>query len=817
MLIRKAFLLGMCLSWAVCCKAQHPMDTLESHVTNSLISYYKKYPQEKIFVHTNQQIYGSGETIWYKVYAMAYGKPSAISSLVYVQLTDTAGNLVMQNKLPLINGVAHGNIDISQKLKSGWYRLSSFTSWMLNFDRRAWYSQQIYIRNPADLAVGNSRQRTAKRRYHIAFYPEGGELIEGAITKIAFRAVDDEGRPVAVKGTVTDSANKEALHFWSMHDGMGEFILETNSRKAYSGDVLFPDGSRQHVRLPEVKTSGISLQAGQTGNSVQIKLSFAGPQDRFENCVLAAFQTSGQVVTQQLKLEKGINVFELPKTGFSTGILRLTILSNDGIPLAERILFLNNHDLAVSSLKADILSFSPKGRNSFSLTINDKTGLAIRGNFSVAVTDADAFNQDETGQNIFSALLLSPELKGEVDNPGYYFKNQSDSLASQLDLVMLTNGWRHFTWKKILAGENDTLRHPVERTQYIAGNIGLNRVAGKENVSIKVLIMNQDSSKFVGYIIPDSLGRFILKDFNHVGLSDVYIQAAGKRNRSLKLHASLFGTLADSLKHIKAEAFTDQSPPDLSNYYLSGIKNEARNTLFADGIMLNTVNVKARKVTPTEKLIAEHVSAKYESGKEFTLDLVNNPMLNIGIVDYIQGRFPGLQIIGRGSNTKFFYHGANSFTTDSADSRPYFYLDEAPVSFEDIEYTQLTEIALIRFMPPPVWFAPYNGGNVGALMIYTKKQSDEARQIKGLADYDHFIFNGFSVTREFSQPDFVKLAHSGLTDNRTTLYWNPNLETNVRGVLKFGFQNSDRAKKFKIIIQGMDTEGKLAYAEQIFQ
>src|SRR6185312_13761770 len=318
MLMRRSFLSVIFLSLAICCAAQKPVDTLEAHVRNSLITWYKKYPQEKVFIHSNQQLYGGGETIWYKAYVTAYGKPSALSGIVYVQLTDTAGNVVAQNKLPLVDGVAHGDIDISRTLKSGWYRLSSFTAWMMNFDRQAWYSQQIYISNPAD-TVAPTYPQAKKKQYHISFYPEGGEMINGAVTKIAFRAVDNDGHPVAVKGTINDRANKEVARFQSVHDGMGEFMLEAQAGSSYSANVLFPDGSRQRTGLPEVKTIGISLQADQTSNAIQLQLFFAVPKDQFENCVLVATQTSGQVVTHLLKLAKGINLFELPKAGFSTG------------------------------------------------------------------------------------------------------------------------------------------------------------------------------------------------------------------------------------------------------------------------------------------------------------------------------------------------------------------------------------------------------------------------------------------------------------------------------------------------------------------
>jgi hypothetical protein len=128
----------------------------------------------------------------------------------------------------------------------------------------------------------------------------------------------------------------------------------------------------------------------------------------------------------------------------------------------------------------------------------------------------------------------------------------------------------------------------------------------------------------------------------------------------------------------------------------------------------------------------------------------------------------------------------------------------------------LVEIAIIRFIPPPVYFAPYNGGNNGAIMIYTKNQSDDSRNTKGMEGFDHFEVNGFSVTREFSVPDYKMLGTNAVTDNRTTLYWNHDLNSDNNGNLRFRFYNSDKAKKFKVILQGMDEEGRLIYLEKSF-
>ena len=142
------------------------------------------------------------------------------------------------------------------------------------------------------------------------------------------------------------------------------------------------------------------------------------------------------------------------------------------------------------------------------------------GNFSVSVTDADVIN-DIPDEDIYSSLLLTSELKGRIYRPAYYFTNSSDTQQKQLDLVMLTNGWRHFRWDEVLNNKLVAAKYPVERSQYIAGRIvGYHPPVDAKNESkIKLIITNEDSTKYIGYVTPDSTGRFILRDYNHNGAS----------------------------------------------------------------------------------------------------------------------------------------------------------------------------------------------------------------------------------------------------------------------------------------------------------
>jgi len=809
--------------------------TFDTRLQSSLQTYFKKYPQEKLFAHLNQDAYSSGETLWYKIYAMAYGKPSALSGVVYVQLTDTAGNLISQNKLPLVDGKAHGNIDIDPKLKTGWYKLSAFTSWMMNFDHESYFNQKIYIRDSSAPGAVTDAKEVIESNYHIIFFPEGGDLIDGSIARVAFKAFSEDGLPAKIEGVVKDKGNKVIANLVTVHDGMGEFSMEPAAGVSYSANVKFPDGSSQVVQLPATKTEGASIRSSQVQDAVKLSIALAATKKQNENCLLVAVQNSGVVNTYPLQLSNGFNEFNLPKTSFSTGVLRLTLFNDEGLPVSERLVFINKHDLKFSALAADTLSFSPNGHNSFSIAIKDKANQPVKGNFSIAVTDGNAFS-DAISQNIYSALLLSPELKGEVYNPGYYFKNESDSLAQQLDLVMLTNGWRHFSWQRILNNENDVITHAVEHSTYIAGKVlDYSTLQSDDRLKVKLMIFNHDSTKFVGYAMPDTSGSFILKDFNHQGIADLYIQTVDKKGHNRGRKVKLYSMPGDSLARLKADAFTEQGLPELTGYFIAHSEAEAKNREFGSTVTLKTVNVRAKKITPTEKRITEHVSPEHRVDHEFTLDLVNNPTVNIGIINYIKGKFPGLLVVGDSNRPQFLYHGGNSLegapgtlspsaaqqqSDMSQDNHflPYFYLNDAPVEYMAVKDFSLDDIALITFIPPPVWFAPYNGGNAGALMIYTKRQSDELKEVTGIsATYDHFIFNGYSITREFAPPDYGKIKQSGLLDDRITIYWNHDIETDANGVVKFKFYNTDIAKKFRIVIQGMDSNGGLLYIQKEFQ
>src|SRR5580704_1087360 len=162
----------------------HPLDA--QHIVSALETHYKKYPQEKVYVQTDKQIYVSGQTIWYKIYATAYGGPGTLSKIVHVQLIDPDGKVMVYCKLPLSKGNAYGDLLLPEDLRSNYYQIRCFTAWMLNFDESGVFHKTVYIKNLTDTFHLQPEIISAQKKYIVQFFPEGGELIDKITSSVAF-------------------------------------------------------------------------------------------------------------------------------------------------------------------------------------------------------------------------------------------------------------------------------------------------------------------------------------------------------------------------------------------------------------------------------------------------------------------------------------------------------------------------------------------------------------------------------------------------------------------------------------------------------
>src|SRR5262249_12235171 len=130
----------------------------------------------------------------------------------------------------------------------------------------------------------------------------------------------------------------------------------------------------------------------------------------------------------------------------------------------------------------------------------------MRGNFSLSVTDATADGVFPNEDNIVSRLLLTGELRGTVHDPYYYFAGTADSLTAQLDLVMMTHGWRRFKWESLVPGQVPVIKNPEQ--DYLSMRVdvlGVDAYKIAKDESLNVIMSKKDSSTQM-YSVPHISG-----------------------------------------------------------------------------------------------------------------------------------------------------------------------------------------------------------------------------------------------------------------------------------------------------------------------
>ncbi|WP_256002929.1 hypothetical protein [Pedobacter deserti] len=276
----------------------------------------------------------------------------------------------------------------------------------------------------------------------LQFLPEGGKLINGLPAVVAFKAVNVDGKAVDLAGEVYNEAKRQVATFTSSHDGMGKFMMVPDIKTKYTVKITKPLGVSQTFELPAIAENGLSMQVD-VSDPDTLKVCYnVSAQVLANDGDLSILGTLNGVFYYQQKLDTKKTSVMIDKKLFPTGIARIVMLYN-GRPLAERAVFINHHDQLRMKYQLSITG------NGLKLTVKDKDGNPVMGQFSVAVTNGRLTKPDTSGSyDLVTHFLLSSELKGKINNPGYYIKG-GDKVAGDLDLLMLTQGWTDFEWKDL--------------------------------------------------------------------------------------------------------------------------------------------------------------------------------------------------------------------------------------------------------------------------------------------------------------------------------------------------------------------------------
>lgn len=799
---------------------------LKSQSLDSALSnfYQKSYP-EKAYVQFDNSKYAAGQTIWYKAYLLHGFEPSLISMNFYIDWYDDQGKLIHSSITPISWSYSSGSFQLPEKYQGKYIQAIAYTKWMRNFDSAFFFKQRFpIIKNSKvqEISVGKFPETS------IQFLPESGNTIIHKQNIIAFKAVNQQGLPVALNGIIKNNAGDSITSFKTMHDGMGKFLFTPISNEPYFAEWKDLLGNIHRTKLSEA-TEGVNLivEFGSTNRIFHIQRTTQAPESM--KTLLMVGQMNGRILFKapiNLTDKESISS-SLPISKISSGILQLTLFDSNQQPICERLLFVKNSDYLINaSIKSDTINTTKHGKNVIEIEFKDSSYA----NLSLSITDAELNSIPEN--TIAAQLLLQGDLTGNIYKPAYYFSSNTETVNNNLDLVLLTNGWRRFIWKNIL-------KNPIKNFQFtkdsayqtLVGKVeGFSNKKNGKTPFINLIISAKDSSEFMLTEPIQDDGRFFA------------------RNVLLYDSSKIFYTLNDknlsSFKNIKIEndffkvdpkiiLNTDDSNSDTTGLakYLTLLDEQKRVELLKQKTTLKEVTVFAKEKTRIKQLDVKYTSGLFSSETKHSFDMstLQNASHTQSIFDFLTGKVPGLTIgnsIGgmATENVVNFRGGEVSF-----------YLNEILIQTSDLPNVDVSSIAYIKVFDPPfagaeTAIAPTGGGkkpklpligSSAAIAIYTKIGGDLAPEKSkyNTNGMGYQMLAGYAPLKEFYAPSYAEKEQAlASADLRTTLFWNPwiNLDKNNKKAI-IRFYNNDITHSFRLILEGMDSKGKLIHISQVIK
>lgn len=787
-----------------------PDAKLAENINAKLDTFLIHHVNEKAYLHFDKPYYAAGDTIYFKAYVTLGEKhqPSGLSGVLHVDLINTNNKVDQSIKLQIANGVAWGDFTLPDSLPGGNYRVRAYTNWMRNEGDAAFFVQTIPVASALTKKIpesGTPGSKVPNNKADVHFFPEGGNLITGVSSKIAFKAIGTNGLGINLKGQLLDNNNHVVTTFTSTHLGMGYFYLTPEEGKTYKAKMTYTDGTQDVIDLPKAGEKGIILSINNDSipkASVRIAASKTYFLENKNKVYSLLIWSGGVVTTVPCTLDSNIITLDILKRRLHTGIATVTLFSPAGEPLCERLFFVQNYDQLNLSINTDKMSYAKREKVTIRLKALNRADSAASGHFSVSVIDESKVPVDENDENtILANILLTSDLKGYVEQPNYYFTNLNDKTNADLDLVMLTHGYRRFEWKKILNDEYPAVNYQPENGLTISG-IAKNG-AGKPLINGTVSLITPKGGPVTSRQT-DEKGIF---SFNNLAFTDsakFILQAVNSNGNNT---TTLVYTNDKPLPIAPtAPGLQDTASNQPKSIYLeNSLKqhDEAVKYGKANGIMLKEV-----KIRQTKKHIID-------------TDYPSSSLLGPGHADQVMHRAE-IEHIGGQLSTSLNgrLHGI-VFSTPRIGSGGVPYLKEArgpmlivvdgvhlvPGSGVDqLNPNQIETIEVLRFASASIY--GLDGGN-GVLVVTTRHGGQDPEDIKAVGILPVNV-KGFYKAREFYSPKYIHQdSVFNRADLRSTIYWNPELRTEKNGVASFNYYNADGTGSYRVVIEGIDENGNL--------
>lgn len=640
------------------------------------------------------------------------------------------------------------------------------------------------------------------------FFPEGGNFISGIPNQVAFKAIGANGLGVDVKGSILNDENAEISAISPSFAGMGSFYLTPEEGKNYKAKITFKDGSTKVYPLPKSNTAGITLQmTNQTPDAISLKVIANAPYfeaNKDKSLFLVAQNNNVVFWAAKASLVNQLINIKIPKKDLPAGIIQITLFNAESSPLSERLAFLMPSNGMNLTLKTDLPTYKTRQKVKMSLNAS-ANNLPLTGDFSVSVIDEQKVPVDENSETtILSALLLTSDLKGYIEKPNYYFNKTDDKKIAELDKLMLTQGYRRFSYPDILANKFPVINFIPEQGINLSGMLrdltgmpvrkgSLRLMVTGKPISAELLTSNTGLFNFQNLVFPDSSQIVISAKYNP-NAANLMIMMDGVPVPGPGRNKNVF----DEVKNIDTTL----------SAYLNNSQKQYR--------YLRTLKEVVIKGAPVKKV--SHMDHSALTGLSMMPDhlIEADQFTGCGgnFLDCVKMRATGLTF----DQDKFY---VSRDYNQGGRTPVQVFLNNFPVDARDINSVNLAELVSVEvFLTDQLGTIDRTYQTKGVLVINTQKPTAIGTKITRQELMDMIPKKnvitispmGYSKEREFYSPKYLPNAAITSSDLRTTIYWNPKVITDATGNASFEFFNADGKGSYRAIVEGFDKNGNIGRA-----
>ena len=827
-------------------------------------------PQEKVYLHIDNTCYFVGDTVWYKAYVTRSDKGwlTDLSKIMYVELLTPDGYLVERQQLKMEDGTAHGAFTLTDSLYAGYYELRAYTRWMLNFGRyehpHSKYTEDMFYneqmardffrdydklysrvfpvfdkpkedgRYTKDMTVRPMRRyykaRKGKPEIDLRFYPEGGHLIAGTNGRVAFEINDEEGKHLEAELSIMDSRGKEITRTRTLNRGRGVFTLtDMKPNEEYKARLHY-QGYDYEVKLPKVEKEGYALHVERKDSVLRMIIQGA-TESKEELGIQIQCNGVSKAVRKLPPNATGKDTIDIYWASLPTGVNQITLFNAEGRVYADRLFFVNHHDydqplVNVEGIKQEYAPFEP-------IELRMKLLRHQDADISLAIRDHATDETTYDNGTMLTEMLLASEIKGFVENPGWYFE-ADDSLHRQaLDLLMMVQGWRRHDWKMMAGAEKTQFEFLPEKIQTLCGSVykthsqhvNYKTSLSKPEKEVKVSASFIQNDKIVEASQTTTKGNFYMPSAviseNYILFLNATDTTKSKKHRIRMRKKGFMDEQAYPEFYVKLNPFFPVFPKPYCYYRDAAFEEKfpIQDSISADSStdrILNTIIVRSKRGglrkldlgKPTlviDAYEAFNLAADYGlipgmfTPRAFSRQIATAYIGDMGMYRhyYIEVRLDGKQATTRPeykiphveilSNAQMSMSNAQmkKYHRLRHLDKLYIYTDYVPREQGSWKYSQANQPEVVidyRLLP-----------NDGVRPTYRDRR---------------YAAKGYSVCTEFYSPDYSKKPMPDAKDYRRTLYWTPKVKFNNKGEAVIRLYNNSKKTVIAVEAEGITTDGK---------